>query len=165
MPDEVNEAYDERGLGFGVDFIIPKPMDPRLITTVAPAVALAAMESGVAREPIRDWDDYKRVLAGRLGQDNTLVRNLSGRARRHPKRIVFAEADHYKVLKAAETARDEGIVNPILLGSRERILGADRRAPHRIARRGHFRPHGPRKQAGVWRNSPTTCSPSGSGRA
>ena len=120
--DEVNEAYDERGLGFGVDFIIPKPMDPRLITTVAPAVAQAAMESGVAREPIRDWEDYKRVLAGRLGQDNTLIRNLSGRARRHPKRIVFTEADHYKVLKAAETARDEGIVNPILLGSRERIL-------------------------------------------
>ena len=122
VPDEVNEAYDQRGLGFGVDFIIPKPMDPRLITTVAPAVALAAMESGVAREPIRDWDDYKRVLASRLGQDNTLVRNLSGRARRHPKRIVFAEADHYKVLKAVETARDEGIVEPILLGNRERIL-------------------------------------------
>ena len=122
VPDEVNEAYDERGLGFGVDFIIPKPMDPRLITTVAPAVAQAAMESGVAREPIRDWEDYKRVLAGRLGQDNTLIRNLSGRARRHPKRIVFTEADHYKVLKAAETARDEGIVNPILLGPRERIL-------------------------------------------
>ena len=68
-------------------------------------------------EPIRDWDDYKRVLAERLGQDNTLVRNLSGRARRHPKRIVFAEADHYKVLKAVETARDEGIVEPVLLGS------------------------------------------------
>jgi len=121
VPEEVNEAYDQRGLGFGVDFIIPKPMDPRLITTVAPAVALAAMESGVAREPIRDWEDYKRVLAARLGQDNTLVRNLSGRARRHPKRIVFTEADHYKVLKAVETARDEGIVHPVLLGSRERI--------------------------------------------
>ena len=88
-------------------------MDPRLITTVAPAVALAAMESGVAREPIRDWEDYKRVLAARLGQDNTLVRNFSGRARRHPKRIVFREADHYKVLKAVETARDEGIVQPV----------------------------------------------------
>ena len=121
VPDEVNEAYGQRGLGFGEDFIIPKPMDPRLITTVAPAVAKAAMESGVAREPIRDWEDYKRVLAGRLGQDNTLVRNLSGRARRHPKRIVFAEADHYKVLKAVETARDEGIVEPVLLGSRQDI--------------------------------------------
>ena len=121
VPDEVNEAYDQRGLGFGVDFIIPKPMDPRLITTVPPAVAQAAMDSGVAREPIRDWDDYKRVLAGRLGQDNTLVRNLSLRARRHPKRIVFADADHYKILKAVETARDEGIVQPVLLGSRERI--------------------------------------------
>lgn len=122
VPDEVNEAYDQRGLGFGVDFIIPKPMDPRLITTVAPAVAKAAMESGVAREPIRDWEGYRRVLAGRLGKDNTLVRNLSERARRNPKRIVFAEADHYKVLKAVETARDEGIVDPILLGNRERIL-------------------------------------------
>lgn len=130
VPDEVNEAYDQRGLGFGVDFIIPKPMDPRLITTVPPAVAKAAMESGVAREPIRDWDDYKRVLASRLGQDNTLVRNLSIRAKRHPKRIVFAEADHYKVLKAVETARDEGIVHPVLLGSRERI--ADLIEEHRI---------------------------------
>ena len=122
VPDEVNEAYDQRGLGFGVDFIIPKPMDPRLITTVAPAVAKAAMESGVAREPIRDWEGYRRVLAGRLGKDNALVRNLSDRARRNPKRIVFAEADHYKVLKAVETARDEGIVSPILLGNRARIL-------------------------------------------
>lgn len=121
VPDEVNEAYDERGLSFGVDFIIPKPMDPRLITTVPPAVAKAAMESGVAREPIRDWDDYRRVLAARLGQDNTLVRNLSLRARRQPKRIVFTEADHYKVLKAVETARDEGIVRPVLLGERVRI--------------------------------------------
>lgn len=121
VPDEVNEAYDQRGLSFGEDFIIPKPMDPRLITTVAPAVAKAAMDSGVAREPIRDWEDYKRVLASRLGQDNTLVRNLSGRARKNPKRIVFAEADHYKVLKAIETARDEGIVEPVLLGSREVI--------------------------------------------
>lgn len=123
VPDEVNEAYDQRGLGFGVDFIIPKPMDPRLITTVAPAVAEAAMSSGVAREPIRDWDDYKRVLASRLGQDNALVRNLSVRARRNPKRMVFAEADHYKVLKAVETARDEGIVDPILLGNRAKIEG------------------------------------------
>ena len=130
VPDEVNEAYDERGLGFGVDFIIPKPMDPRLITTVAPAVALAAMESGVAREPIRDWDDYKRVLAGRLGQDNTFIRNLSGRARRHPKRIVFTEADHYKVLKAVETARDEGIVDPILLVQSRAHPRDDRGAPH-----------------------------------
>ena len=122
VPDEVNEAYDERGLGFGVDFIIPKPMDPRLITTVAPAVALAAMDSGVAREPIRDWDDYKRVLAVDSVRTTRWSATSAAAPGRHPKRIVFAEADHYKVLKAAETARDEGIVDPILLGNRERIL-------------------------------------------
>jgi malate dehydrogenase (oxaloacetate-decarboxylating)(NADP+) len=122
VPDEVNEAYDMRNISFGRDLIIPKPLDPRLITSVATAVAKAAIDSGVARREITDWDAYEQELSRRLGRDNKLIRNISERARKRPKRVVFAEADNYKILKAAEQAQDEGIAQPILLGDRERIL-------------------------------------------
>ena len=121
VPDEVSEAYGEGALTFGRDLIIPKPLDPRLITTVAPAVAQAAMESGIAGSPIDDWEAYKRELEMRLGNDSTFSRNIATRAARAPKRVVFAEAEHYKVLKAAEMAMDEGIAHPILLGRSARI--------------------------------------------
>ncbi len=121
VPDEVSEAYGEGALNFGRDLIIPKPVDPRLITAVAPAVAQAAMESGIAQAPITDWDHYKRHLEMRLGNDSTFSRNIATRAARAPKRVVFAEAEHYKVLKAAEMAMDEGIAHPILLGRQSRI--------------------------------------------
>ena len=121
VPDEVSEAYGEGALTFGRDLIIPKPVDPRLITAVAPAVAQAAMESGIAQSPITDWDHYKRHLEMRLGNDSTFSRNIATRAARAPKRVVFAEAEHYKVLKAAEMAMDEGIAHPILLGRQSRI--------------------------------------------
>ena len=121
VPDEVSEAYGEGALTFGRELIIPKPVDPRLITAVAPAVAQAAMESGIARAPIADWDHYKRQLEMRLGNDSNFSRNIATRAARSPKRVVFAEAEHYKVLKAAEMAMDEGIAHPILLGRRSRI--------------------------------------------
>jgi len=121
VPDEVSEAYGEGSLTFGRDLIIPKPVDPRLITTVAPAVAQAAMESGIAQAPITDWEHYKRQLELRLGNDSTFSRNVATRAARAPKRVVFAEAEHYKVLKAAEMAMDEGIAHPILLGRHDRI--------------------------------------------
>ena len=121
VPDEVSEAYGEGALTFGRELIIPKPVDPRLITAVAPAVAQAAMETGIARAPIADWDHYKRQLEMRLGNDSNFSRNIATRAARSPKRVVFAEAEHYKVLKAAEMAMDEGIAHPILLGRRSRI--------------------------------------------
>ena len=121
VPDEVSEAYGEGALTFGRDLIIPKPLDPRLITTVAPAVAQAATESGIAGSPIEDWEAYKRELEMRLGNDSTFSRNIATRAARAPKRVVFAEAEHYKVLKAAEMAMDEGIAHPILLGRSARI--------------------------------------------
>ena len=116
VPDEVNEAYDVQNIAFGRDLIIPKPLDPRLITAVASAVAKAAMESGVAKLKIEDWAKYKQDLSRRLGRDSKLIRNISVRAKKKPKRVVFAEADHYKILKAAEQALDEGIAYPILLG-------------------------------------------------
>ncbi len=121
VPDEVNEAYDMRNISFGRDLIIPKPLDPRLITSVSTAVAKAAIESGVARTKIDDWAAYEQELSRRLGRDNKLIRSISERARKSPKRVVFAEADNYKILKAAEQAVDEGIAEPILLGKRDRI--------------------------------------------
>ena len=121
VPDEVSEAYGEGALTFGRELIIPKPVDPRLITAVAPAVAQAAMDSGIAQAPISDWEGYKRTLELRLGNDTTFSRNIATRAARAPKRVVFAEAEHYKVLKAAEMAMDEGIAHPILLGRQDRI--------------------------------------------
>jgi malate dehydrogenase (oxaloacetate-decarboxylating)(NADP+) len=122
VPEQVNIAYGEIKLNFGRDYIIPKPFDPRLISIVAPAVAKAAMESGVALNPITDWDKYEEELLGRLGNDNKMVRLITNRAKIEPKRIVFAEADHLDVLKAAQIAFEEGICHPILLGSKEIIL-------------------------------------------
>ena len=122
VPEQVNIAYGETKLVFGKDYIIPKPFDPRLITVVSPAVAKAAMESGVAQNPILDWDKYELELAERLGNDNKLMRLLANRAKTDPKRIVFAEADHLDVLKAAQIVFEEGLGHPILLGSKEIIL-------------------------------------------
>lgn len=121
VPDEVNQAYDELNLAFGKEQIIPKPLDPRLIYWVAPAVAKAAMKSGVATEPIEDWEAYENELKKRLGLDNKLMKNIIARAKKNPKRVVFAEADHYKILKAAHMAFEEGIAQPILLGKVDRI--------------------------------------------
>jgi len=122
VPEQVNIAYGETKLIFGRDYIIPKPFDPRLITTVAPAVAKAAMDSGVALNPINDWEKYHEELLDRLGSDNKMVRLLMNRAKTAPKRVVFAEADHLEVLKAAQIAYEEGIAIPILLGRKETIL-------------------------------------------
>jgi len=121
VPEVVNMAYHVQNLTFGSEYIIPKPLDPRLLTTVAPAVAKAAMDSGVARKPITDWDAYKEQLSRRLGTDEQIMRAIMQRARKNPKRVVFAEADTYKILKAAQIARDDGIAHPILLGSESRI--------------------------------------------
>ncbi|HLW29699.1 MAG TPA: NADP-dependent malic enzyme [Brumimicrobium sp.] len=122
VPEEVSEAYGERGITFGRDQIIPKPLDSRLIYHVAPAVAKAAMDSGVARVPIEDWDAYEANLKKRLGIDNKLVRTLTEKAERNPKRVVFAEADNYKILKSAQMAYEEGVAIPILLGRKEKVL-------------------------------------------
>jgi malate dehydrogenase (oxaloacetate-decarboxylating)(NADP+) len=122
VPDEVNTAYDLKNIKFGRTQIIPKPVDPRLIYCVAPAVAKAAIDSGVARIKIEDWDAYELELKARLGLDNKLIRNITEKAKRSPKKVVFAEADHYKILKAAQVAYEEGIAFPILLGKRARIL-------------------------------------------
>ncbi|WNM19347.1 NADP-dependent malic enzyme [Flavobacterium capsici] len=122
VPEQVNIAYGETKLNFGRDYIIPKPFDPRLISVVAPAVAKAAMESGVALNPITDWQKYEDELLDRLGSDNKMVRLLTNRAKTNPKRVVFAEADHLDVLKAAQIAYEEGIAKPILLGNKEVIL-------------------------------------------
>jgi malate dehydrogenase (oxaloacetate-decarboxylating)(NADP+) len=122
VPEQVNIAYGETKLIFGRDYIIPKPFDPRLISTVAPAVARAAMESGVALNPILDWQKYEEELLDRLGSDNKMVRLLANRAKTDPKRVVFAEADHLDVLKAAQIALEDNIAFPILLGNKEIIL-------------------------------------------
>ena len=122
VPEQVNIAYDQTRLTFGRDYIIPKPFDPRLIAEVPPAVAKAAMESGVAKQPIEDWERYRNSLLERLGSDNKLVRMLLSRARNNPKRVVFAEADQLDVLKAAQIAYEEGVAHPILLGRRDTIL-------------------------------------------
>lgn len=121
VPEEVNEAYEERNISFGREQIIPKPLDPRLIYWVAPAVAKAAMDSGVALEPIEDWEAYEVELMKRLGLDNKLIKNITEKAQKNPKKVVFAEADNYKILKAAQIASEEGIAFPILLGNKERI--------------------------------------------
>ncbi|MGV3695664.1 NADP-dependent malic enzyme [Flavobacterium sp.] len=122
VPEQVNIAYGETKLVFGKDYIIPKPFDPRLIAKIPPAVAKAAIESGVALQPITDWEKYEEELLERLGSDNKMVRLLTNRAKTDPKRVVFAEADHLDVLKAAQIAYEEGIALPILLGSKEVIL-------------------------------------------
>ncbi len=116
VPEQVNIAYDQTRLTFGRDYIIPKPFDPRLITEIPPAVAKAAMESGVAKESIVNWSNYKEKLALRLDNDQKLVRLIHNTAKRNPKKLIFAEADHLDVLKAAQIVYDEGIAIPILLG-------------------------------------------------
>ena len=121
VPDTVNLAYGEKVITFGPEYIIPKPLDNRLISVVAPAVAKAAIESRVAQKNISNFEEYAQELNKRLGLDNKLVRRITTKARRNPKRIVFAEAEHYKILKAAQEVKDEGIAIPILLGREERI--------------------------------------------
>ena len=121
IPEEVIEAYGEKNISFGREQFIPKPLDPRLIYYIAPAVAKAAMESGVAKNPIEDWEAYEMQLKNRLGLDNKLIRNITEKAQRSPKRVVFAEADNIKILKAAQTAWEEGVAYPILLGKRSMI--------------------------------------------
>lgn len=121
VPDIVNLAYNAKTITFGEDYIIPKPLDPRLLATIAPAVAKAAMESGVAQHPITDWEHYVNELNRRLGLDNQVMRVLGSKARRDPRRIVFADADNVKILKAAQIVFDEGIGFPILLGDHIKI--------------------------------------------
>ncbi len=121
VPEAVNMAYNIKNLKFGKDYIIPKPIDFRLITAVSPAVAKAAIESGVARKIITDWEAYKEELKTRLGMDDKLLRAVTNKAKSSPKRVVFAEADNYKILKAAQIVKDDGIAIPILLGNKERI--------------------------------------------
>jgi len=121
VPDIVNMAYNETCIAFGPNYIIPKPLDPRLLSTVSPAVAKAAIESGVAKKPITNWSAYEIELNKRLGIDNQLIRALGSKARKDPKRVVFADAENVKVLKAAQIALDEGIAFPILLGNPEVI--------------------------------------------
>lgn len=121
VPDIVNVAYNEKSLFFDPTYIIPKPMDPRLLTTVAPAVAKAAIASGVARSPITDWNAYDNELHKRLGSDDNILRFIINKAKQNPKRVVFAEAENLKVLKAAQIVKDDGIAIPILLGRKDRI--------------------------------------------
>lgn len=121
VPEEVTEAYNLQSLTFGPDYIIPKPLDPRLISVVSSAVARAAIESGVARITIEDWDAYESELQKRMGRDNVLNRSIAERARKSPKRVVFAEGDNFKILKAAEALRDENVAIPILLGPEDKI--------------------------------------------
>lgn len=122
VPETVNKAYGENNLAFGRFYLIPKPVDPRLITTIAPAVAKAAIDSGVAKKSIEDWEAYGLELQKRIGIDQRLMQVVIGRAKKDPKRVVFGEADNLKILKAAQLIRDEKIAIPILLGNRARIL-------------------------------------------
>lgn len=121
VPEAVNMAYNERNIKFGKEYIIPKPMDFRLMTNVSMAVAKAAIESGVARKIITDWDAYAEELKRRLGMDDSIMRALTNKAKSAPKRVVFAEADNYKILKAAQIVKDDNIAIPILLGNKEII--------------------------------------------
>ncbi len=121
VPEEVNVAFSFGNLTYGREYLVPKPMDPRLLETIAPAVALAAMESGVAHRPIRNWESYKEGLRKRLGIGHPLLRKLKGQAKASPKRIVLADADNYKMLKAAEIVNNEKIAIPVLVGDEEII--------------------------------------------
>ncbi|MEO6168871.1 MAG: NADP-dependent malic enzyme [Chitinophagales bacterium] len=121
VPDIVNMAYNEKNISFGKEYIIPKLIDPRLLATVAPAVAKAAIDSGVARHIITDWDAYTNELSHRLGSDDAIVRIMVNKAKGDPRRVVFSEADNYKILKAAEIVKEEGIAKPILLGPAKKI--------------------------------------------
>lgn len=121
VPDVVSRAYGDHSLSFGKDYLIPKPLDYRLITSISPAVARAAMDSGVARRPITDWQAYELELQQRIGIDQKLMSSIIQKARTNPKRVVFAEADNPKMLKVAQVVCDEGIAYPILLGNKEKI--------------------------------------------
>ena len=121
VPDLVNMAYNQQSLSFGSEYIIPKPLDPRLLSTLAPAVAKAAVASGVAQQIITNWEEYEVQLNKRLGLDNQLMRIISNKARRDPKRLVFSDAENIKILKAASIIYDDGIAYPILLGNETRI--------------------------------------------
>ncbi len=121
VPESVMSAYNETNVSFSRTYIIPKPIDPRLIETVSPAVAKAAMDSGVAKNPIKDWEKYKLELRNRLGLDNKFLRRIMTQARQKPKRVVYAEADNVKILKAAQIAKEDNFAIPILLGNREKI--------------------------------------------
>jgi malate dehydrogenase (oxaloacetate-decarboxylating)(NADP+) len=118
VPEAVNMAYNETNIKFGKEYIIPKPMDIRLMTNVSTAVAKAAIDSGVARKIITDWDAYVEELKGRLGGDDAIMRAITNKAKSDPKRVVFAEADNYKILKAAQIVKDENLAIPILLGNK-----------------------------------------------
>src|SRR5688572_28821387 len=122
VPDMVVKAYGADKMQFGREYLIPKPLDPRLITTISPAVAKAAMDSGVAKHPITDWGAYHLELQKRIGIDQKLMSRIIDRAKNNPKRVVFAEANHHKILKAAQILKDEGIAKPILLGNKAEIL-------------------------------------------
>ena len=122
IPEEVVEAYGEKSISFGKDQIIPKPLDPRLIYKVAPAVAKAAIKSKVARQPIEDWEKYEHQLKKRLGLDNKLLRDITLKAQNSPKKVVFTEGDNIKILKAAQIAYEEGIATPVLLGRKTKII-------------------------------------------
>jgi len=121
VPEMVARAYNLQNITFGKDYIIPKPLDPRLITTVSTAVAHAAMETGVARKPIKSWTAYEQELTTRMGLDNKLIMTIRNKARQDPKRIVFAEANSFRILKAVQFVMREGIAKPILLGNKEKI--------------------------------------------
>ena len=122
VPEEVNVAFILGNLTFGKDYLVPKPTDPRLLETIAPAVAKAAMESGVSQRTIRNWGAYVENLRKRLGIGHPLLRKLKAKAIKNPKRIVLSDADHYKMLKAAEIVSNEGIATPVLLGDKDVIL-------------------------------------------
>jgi len=121
VPEEVNIAFKVQNLSFGREYIIPKPTDPRLIEVVAPAVAKAAMDSGVAKKPITDWDVYREELRKRLGLSNPLMRQMKASCKRAPKKIVLADGQNYSILKAAEIAKNENLAEPILIGDEEVI--------------------------------------------
>jgi malate dehydrogenase (oxaloacetate-decarboxylating)(NADP+) len=121
VPDTVAKAYEVNKIEFGREYLIPKPLDPRLITTVSPAVAKAAMDSGIAKQHITDWSQYHRDLLKRIGIDEKLTSRLIEQAKQSPKRVVFAEADNIKLLKAIQVIQDEEIAKPILLGNRKEI--------------------------------------------
>ncbi|MEI2674194.1 MAG: NADP-dependent malic enzyme [Chitinophagaceae bacterium] len=121
VPEFVNMAYSEKNIQFGRTYIIPKPVDPRLISRVAPAVARAAIKSGVAKKNIGDWEEYATSLENRLGLEERLIKAITSKAKQNPKRVVFAEADNFKILKAAQIVKEEGIAKPILLGPVDKI--------------------------------------------
>ena len=121
VPEIVHKAYSDHTISFGRFYLIPKPLDPRLITTISPAVAKAAMESGVASRPIVNWEEYEQELHERIGIDQKLMTRITNQAKKDPQRVVFTEADHYKILKAAQTLQEQRIAKPILLGDRKLI--------------------------------------------